>query len=501
MIFKDLGLTSEFNAAALNRQPLTLAEREAGHNKIVASIEKAVEVCGLKNGMTISFHHHFRGGDYIMNQVLDVLAKMGFRDLVVAPSSLSDVHAPAIEHVKKGVIKRFETSGLRGKLADAISGGLMDVPVVFRSHGGRAHAIETRSLPIDVAFLGAPSCDAFGNANGYDRNDPNAIMCGSLGYAKCDAEFARHTVILTSNIVPYPNVPFAIPESAVDAVVKVAEIGDPKGIMQGATRFTSNPKELLIAETTAAIIEAAGYLVQDFSFQTGTGGASLAVTRFLREKMLAKNITARFALGGITGSIVKLHEEGLVQKLLDVQGFDLDAAASLRDNHFHTQVSAQFYASPKGDGAAVNQLDVVVLSALECDVDFNVNVLTGSDGVIRGAVGGHQDTAFGAACSIVVCPLTRGRIPCVVDRVGAIVTPGSTVDVIVTEYGAAVNPGRTDLAAKLRAAGITVVTMKELRDRAYSIVGTPDAIKYADKVVGVVTYRDGSVIDVIKQVV
>jgi citrate lyase subunit alpha/citrate CoA-transferase len=196
--------------------------------------------------------------------------------------------------------------------------------------------------------------------------------------------------------------------------------------------------------------------------------------------MLARGITARFALGGITGSIVKLHEEGLVQKLLDVQGFDLEAAASLRDNRFHTQVSAQFYASPKGEGAAVNQLDVVVLSALECDTGFNVNVLTGSDGVIRGAIGGHQDTAYGAACSIVVCPLTRGRIPCVVERVGALVTPGSTVDVIVTEYGTAVNPRRGNLAEKLKGRGIRLVSIGELRETAESFVGKPEHIRYKD---------------------
>jgi citrate lyase subunit alpha/citrate CoA-transferase len=41
----------------------------------------------------------------------------------------------------------------------------------------------------------------------------------------------------------------------------------------------------------------------------------LATTRFLREKMLARNIKANFALGGITGQIVKLHEEGLIKKI------------------------------------------------------------------------------------------------------------------------------------------------------------------------------------------
>jgi citrate lyase subunit alpha/citrate CoA-transferase len=148
----------------------------------------------------------------------------------------------------------------------------------------------------------------------------------------------------------------------------------------------------------------------------------------------------------------------------------------------------------------VNQLDVVVLSALECDTDFNVNVLTGSDGVIRGAIGGHQDTAAGAKVSIIVCPLTRGRIPCVVDKVGCLITPGATVDVIVTEYGVAVNPRRADLKADLEAAGIPIADIHALKDKAQAIVGPSDCIQYTDQVVGTVTYRDGSVLDQIRAV-
>jgi citrate lyase subunit alpha/citrate CoA-transferase len=141
-----------------------------------------------------------------------------------------------------------------------------------------------------------------------------------------------------------------------------------------------------------------------------------------------------------------------------------------------------------------------VLSALEVDVDFNVNVLTGNDGVIRGAVGGHQDTAYGASVTIVDCPITRGRIPCVVDRVGALCTPGKTVDVIVTEQGVAVNPLRNDLKEKFIAARIPLKPIEELRAIAESIVGKPDPVEFTDKVVGVITYRDGSIIDLIYQV-
>ena len=270
--------------------------------------------------------------------------------------------------------------------------------------------------------------------------------------------------------------------------------------MSGATRFTKNPRDLLIAEQAADAIVHSGYYYDGFSLQTGSGGASLAVTRFLRDYMLRDGVKASFALGGITGAMVKLHEEGLIERLLDVQSFDLDAAVSLRDNRFHRQIDANYYANPYRRGSVVNALDVVVLSALEIDTDFNVNVLTGSDGVIRGAIGGHPDAAAGAALTVVVCPLMRGRMPCVLERVGTLVTPGDTVDVLVTDQGIAVNPRRPEVRKRLEAAGQNVRDIHELMETAETLTGKPDPIPFTDRIVGVVTYRDGSVIDVIRQI-
>ena len=120
------------------KRTATLVERQRNQNKVLPSLEDAIRFTGLKDGMTISFHHHFRNGDYVINMVMDVIARMGFKNLVLAASSLTDIHEPLIEHIRNGVITHIETSGLRGKLADEISHGLMDFPVVFRSHGGRA---------------------------------------------------------------------------------------------------------------------------------------------------------------------------------------------------------------------------------------------------------------------------------------------------------------------------------------------------------------------------
>jgi len=470
------------------------------HKKIVESLDEAARRCCIKDGMTISFHHHFRTGDYIVNMVLDTLADMGIKDLTLVASSLTDCHSPLIEHIKNGVIRRIETSGMRGELANAVSNGLMDIPVVFRSHGGRAYAIASGELKIDVAFLGAPSSDCAGNVNGFSREGDDLYACGSLGYAMVDAQYAEKVIILTNNLVAYPNTPCSIPEINANYIVPVEKIGDPKGIASGATRYTNNPRELMIAQKAADIMEASGYFEDGFSFQTGTGGASLAVTRFLRDKMLKKGIKAGFALGGITGAMAGLHKEGLIKKLMDVQSFDLDAIRSIKENHFHCEMSALQYAGCGLEGSAVEQLDMVVLSALEIDTDFNVNVITGSDGVIRGAVGGHQDTASGAKLSIIVAPSVRGRLPIIMDRVKTVVTPGNTVDVLVTDIGVAVNPLRRDLIERLTEAGIKLKTITQMKEETEAIVGIPKNVEYENKIVGVLTYRDGSVIDLIYKV-
>lgn len=464
--------------------------------KLYRELQQAVEASQLKDGMTISFHHSFRGGDKTINLVMDVLAEMGLKNLTLAPSSLSDVHSPLLEHIRNGVVRKIYTSGLRGELAEEISRGLMEEPIHIHSHGGRVHLVESGEIDIDVAFLAVSTSDEFGNANAVTGK----ARCGSLGYAQIDAKYAKHTILLTEQIVPFPNQPASIAQDSVDAIVEIASVGDASKIGGGATRMTSNPRELLIARKAAEVIEHSGYFYDGFSMQTGSGGASLAVTRFLEEKMQRNQIKASFALGGITSTMVDLHEKGLIKTLLDVQSFDANAADSISRNPGHIEISANQYANPASKGAAVEKLDVVILSALEIDTEFNVNVISGSDGVIRGASGGHSDTAASANLTIIVAPLVRGRIPTVVNSVLNIVTPGSQIDVLVTDHGIAVNPSRPEVASRLKKMGIDLMSIEQLQQRAQLLTGEPRAIQYTDKVVGVIRYRDGSVIDVIKQV-
>ncbi|WEV44426.1 citrate lyase subunit alpha [Lactobacillus sp. ESL0684] len=468
----------------------------AGEDKVVDSLEEVIKN-NLKDGMTISFHHHFRNGDFAFNKVMDQIIKMGYQDLTLAPSSLTGVmNDKVIEAIKKGVITNIASSGMRGSLGEFVSHGGLKNPVIFRSHGNRARAIEVGDIKIDVAFLGVPVSDPAGNANGQDGN----AVFGSLGYALIDAQYADKVVLLTDNVVDYPNTPASIKQDQVDYVVKVDKIGDPDKIGSGATRFTKDPKELKIAQNVNQVITNSPYYKQGFSFQTGSGGAALAVTRYLRQSMIDDQITASFALGGITKPTTDLLEEGLVKKVMDVQDFDKGAAASMAKNRDQQEIDASWYADPHNKGAVVNNLDVAILSALQIDTDFNVNVMTGSDGVIRGAIGGHQDAA-NAKMTIITAPLVRGRNATVVPKVETVVTPGDSIDVLVTERGIAINPKRQDLIAALsKVPGLKIVDIKDLQQLAQGQVGQAKPLEYTDRTVALVEYRDGTIIDTIKQV-
>lgn len=460
-------------------------------NKLVGSLREAIALAGLKSGMSVSFHHHLRNGDYTLNMVMEQIAEMGIRELTLNASSIFDIHAPLEEHIRNHVVRKINCNYMSAGLGHRISEGLMEEPVEFRTHGGRPRDIALGVTPIDVAFIAAPAADAAGNCSG--KYGPSA--CGSLGYAFPDAMYAKKVIVITDNLTAYPLKGWSIPEIYVDYVVEVPAIGNPKGIVSGTTKITRDPVGLVMAETAAKVIQASGLLKDGFSFQTGAGGATLAAAKYLKDIMLKDNIKGSFGLGGITGYMVDMLNAGCFQKLLDVQCFDLKAVESIRTNPNHSEVSAMHYASPDAKSAAVDSLDVVLLGATEVDLNFNVNVHTDSNGSIMGGSGGHSDTAAGAKLAMIIAPLSRARLPIVTDKVQCISTPGKTIDVLVTQRGVAVNPARTELRRALEDARLPVCDMEELKARAEAICGKPKAVRHGSKVVANVIYRDGTVVD------
>ena len=465
-------------------------------NKLLPTIKDAIIASGLRDGMTVSFHHHLRNGDYVLNMVMQTIAELGIRDLTVNASSLFDTHRPLIGHIENGVVTTLMTDYMSGELGKFISAGGMKNPVQFRTHGGRPCDIANGKTPIDVAFIAAPASDMMGNCTGKQGKS----ACGSLGYAMPDARHAKYTVVITDELVNYPLIDWSIPETDVDAVVVVDSIGNPKGIVSGTTKITRDPVGLSMAMTAVDVIKASGLLKDGFSFQTGAGGASLAAAKYLKDVMLAEGIHGSFGLGGITGYMVDMLNEGCFESLMDVQCFDLKAVESIRSNPRHQEISAIHYASPEAKSATVDSLDVVILGATEIDTDFNINVHTDSNGRIMGGSGGHSDTAAGAKLAMIIAPLSRARLPIVTDRVTCISTPGSSIDVLVTQKGVAVNPKNAELRDRLIAAGIKVMDIRELKALAESVSGVPEKPVFGERIVADVIYRDGTVIDHIYQV-
>ncbi len=98
----------------------------------------------------------------VVNLVVDKLADMGYKNLHLAASSLSDVHAPpAASYKERSCHPHFHVRPPRRTGTGHFRGHNGREPVIFRSHGGRGAAIANGDLHIDVAFLGASSCDAF----------------------------------------------------------------------------------------------------------------------------------------------------------------------------------------------------------------------------------------------------------------------------------------------------------------------------------------------------
>ena len=465
-------------------------------SKLVSSIKEAVALAGLKDGMTVSFHHHLRNGDFVLNMVMDEIAAQGRKDINVNASSLFDVHVPLLEHIKNGVVTGIAADYIAAGLGKAISKGILEKPVQFRTHGGRPRDISMGISPIDVAFIAAPTADPMGNCTGkYGKS-----ACGSLGYAFADAMFAKKVVVITDNLVPYPLQDFSISEDWVDYVVQVDAIGNPKGIVSGTTQITRDPVGLVMASHAAKVIEHSGLLKDGFSFQTGAGGASLAAAKFLKDIMLEKGIQGSFGLGGITGYMVDMLQAGCFRALMDVQCFDLKAVESIRTDPRHQEISAMQYASPASRSAVVDSLDVVILGATEIDTDFNVNVHTDSNGYIMGGSGGHSDTAAGAKLSMIIAPMFRARLPIVTDKVTCISTPGKDIDVLVTQGGIAVNPKNGELIDNLKAAGLPIIDIHELKEKTERITGAPNKLPKGDRVVADVIGRDGNLLDQIYNV-
>ncbi|MEA1963841.1 MAG: citrate lyase subunit alpha [Candidatus Aerophobetes bacterium] len=464
-------------------------------NKVVASLREALKRAGIRDGMTVSTHHHFRNGDKVANILFDTIAEMGIKDIRWFPSASFPCHAPVIKHLESGVVHHIEGS-MNGPLGEFCTMGKMRGQGVLRSHGGRYRAVQDGQVHIDIAVIAAPAADPFGNANGlYGKS-----ACGSIMFALADSQYADKVIMVTDNLVSFPCIPWQIQGNYVDYVVIMDEIGDPSKIVSGTTEITRSPARLLIAELTAHFIKESGIMRDGFSFQAGAGGTSLAFVVYLKELMKKAGVKAGWVRGGSTKYLVELLEEGLTNAILDGQTFDLDGVRSMRENPNHVWTSPFTSYSYHSKGHFASMVDTAVLGATEIDVNFNANIVTHSDGMLLHGIGGWQDCLF-PKCTILALPSFRSRIPIIVDRVTTLSGPGELIDVVVTEKGIAINPRRKDLLEAVKGSNLPIRPIEEIKDEAEKICGgTPAPPKVdKDRVVAAIQWVDGTVIDVVYQ--
>jgi citrate lyase subunit alpha / citrate CoA-transferase len=471
------------------------ADYPSDGNKVVATIKDALVAAGIKDGMTISTHHHLRNGDYVANAVFAAAADLGIKNLRWFPSASFPCHSGMIDHMENGVIHHIEGS-MNGPLGDYCTRGKMKGMAVLRSHGGRYQAIQDGDVHVDIAVIAAPTADPFGNATG----DHGPTACGLLGFALADSQYADHVIAVTDNLVPFPCIPWQIQGNNVDQVVVMDSIGDASKIISGTTQITKSPDRLLIAELTARFCDEAGIVQDGFSFQAGAGGTALSFALFLRDMMRERKIKARFVRGGSTQYLVDMLEEGLTDYILDGQTFDLEGVRSMRENPGHVNTSPFTSYNWHGKGNFASMLDAVVLGATEVDVNFNANVVTHSDGRLLHGIGGWQN-CLASKCTILPIPSFRDRIPVIVDDVTTLCGPGSLIDVIVTERGIAINPQRRDLLERLKNSSLPIRKIEDIKNEIEEICGGA-ATKpvLGEKVVAAIKWVDGTVIDCVRQV-
>ena len=480
-------------------------------NKVV-TLDAVMEI--IKDGDTISYPHYYRTGDHGLGIIVKKLQQTKKKNIKIYGNAFFDNVDPwFMDAVKDGTIGGIYGNVYRKLGNNVVKGDFLPWVSVGFSHGNRVRKMQTGEVTINVAFGPVPIADVHGNANGLMGKPEH--LCGPVGLFSADAEYAEHVCLLAGTVSDSLIMPTPISMEQVDFVVKVETPGLASGIGSGTLdmhKAKENPFNAQVADNVTRVIKASGVVKDNFAFQVGSG-AGLIILENIRAILKETGIRANFSIGGIRSLHVDMLDEGTVQRLMHGQLFEPSPRVfeSLLKNHNHHEITTAYYASVANKEAAVNMLDLAVLSALEVDLEFNLNTVC-AGGRIIGGIGGGQDVAAGADLTIIFMPLATGKdgrgFPKVVERVFTRTTPGEVVDVIVTEDYAAVNPKskstyKSVILERAQQFGVKLVTIEELRAKsvakAESFGKIPPDVKTTDEVVHVIEWRDGTLLDTIKR--
>ncbi|MDZ7815335.1 MAG: citrate lyase subunit alpha [Planctomycetota bacterium] len=486
-----------------------------GESKLRESLADVVREC-VPDGGWVSMPHYYRDDSTALALLLEALKDAGVSGVHLLGIAFFNSHGSLLkEAFESGLLAGVE-GNLYGASAKAAAGGAFSPWVVTgRTHGGRARAMRFGERQVNLAVIPVPAADIYGNANGV-MGHPGS-QCGPVSLAEPDARYSENTVVLTEQLLPAPLVPHPIDMRFVSHVVQVHTVGDSRGISTGSTdirRVKGDPARQAIADNVLKAMQAAGVIKDGFNFQIGSG-AGLLVLKEMFGIMRRNGIRAGFTTGGSMEYHVDLLEEGLISTFFDGQCFQPSARLfhSLINDPRHVEVSTSLYYDPSARQPAVGLMDVVVLGGSEVDRDFNVNTLTGYDGVLRTGIGGGPDAAAGGKLTVFALPLARvnrsGRsAPCVRERVTNVVTPGEVVSAVVTEEHIAVNencksPYLPALLENAEKHGLNLVKIDALAglamDRARKLGKLMDEPVFTDDIIFVAQWRDGRLIDAVRR--
>jgi len=488
--------------------------RKIPHRKNkVTTLDEVMDV--IRDGDIISYPHYYRLGDNGLKMIVDKLREKGKSDIIIYGNAFFDHTDPWLaEAIRDGILRGFYGNPYRKLGAHVTAGNFLPWTSIGFSHGNRVRKLQTGEVKVRVAFGPVPIADIYGNANGLLGKEDE--KCGPVGLFDADTLYADYTCLLAGTVSEMLIMPTPLSMETVDFVVPVDSPSKNTGIGSGTldvAKAKANPFNAQVADNVTRVMQASGVVKDNFAFQVGSG-AGLIVLENIRQMLKKEKIQANFTIGGITYLHVEMLEEGTVRHLMHGQLFEPNTAMfqSMLNHPNHHEITTAYYASVANKESAVNMLDLAVLSALEVDLEFNLNTVC-AGGRIIGGIGGGQDVAAGADLTIIFLPLATGKdgkgFPKVVDKVFTRTTPGEVIDVVVTEEYAAVNPAsrssyKDAILERGASFGLNLISMEELHAksvaRAEGFGTIPPALPTTDEIVHAIEWRDGTLLDVIRKV-
>ena len=148
-------------------------KKEVEKTDWLEKLEDVFDKLNICDGMTLSFHHHLRNGDYVLNEVAKIIKNRDLKNISIAASSIFPNNRCLVELIENGNITNIYTNYMNGPVSEAVVAGKLQGELIMNTHGGRARSIESGEIKIDVAFIATPTVDKLANGTGAMPASPS----------------------------------------------------------------------------------------------------------------------------------------------------------------------------------------------------------------------------------------------------------------------------------------------------------------------------------------